>query len=381
MSTAGILSDIVGINSVFPDEEGVGEYIEGYLRQLGFKTFRQHVEERRFNLFAERGSGDKAVLFYGHMDTVPIYGKWNTDPLKLSRSGDKLYGVGSCDMKGGIAAVLEMVSKIDRRKRIKLLFCVDEENISRGIWTAVKRRSWFDDVCFIISVEPGDSPKQTGGANVITVGRRGRVVLSLDIQGLSSHGANPQRGINALDQAAKIAVAIKRFDLGRRRGFGSEAIFVNTIDGRSTSLSVPDKAHMEIDVQLVPPNRIESAKSRMERLINSLYRSGVLNRQTKISIGIRPRPTPYINPYANNLNNRMMRRVFALIKERFGSFVVNYGSSVADDNVLFETTGAPTVTIGPRGGNIHTANEWVSRESLEQITGLYRELVDELLKR
>ncbi len=378
MSATEILKDIVSINSVFPNEEGVGEYIEGYLKQLGFKTFRQIVEGRRFNLFAERGSGKRAILFYGHIDTVPIYGNWNTDPLKLTRDGDRLYGIGSCDMKGGIAAVLETIKSIDNRKKIKLLFCVDEENISKGIWKAVTRRAWFDDVYFIVSVEPGDSPKQTGGANVVTVGRRGRVVISVDLQGLSSHGANPQRGVNAVEEAARIAAGIRGFDIKKQKGFGSEAVFVNTIEGRSTSLSVPDKAHMEIDVQLVPPNNIQSAKRRVERLVRRLQRTRVLDSRTKFRIEIRKRETPYINPYVNKLGHRTVRRALGMVRRRFGSVVVNYGSSVADDNVLFEATGIPTVTIGPRGGSIHTSNEWVSEESLNQVGALYKQLINEL---
>lgn len=378
MSAPEILRDIVNINSVFPNEEKLGIYIERHLKGLGFRTLRQNVGGRRFNLFAERGRGRRALLFYGHMDTVPIYGDWKTDPLKLTKDGDRLYGVGTCDMKGGIAAMLEAVRAADRDRYIKLLFCVDEENISVGVREAVKRSRWLSDVFFTVSVEPGDSQRQTGGANVVTVGRRGRVVISVDIEGVSSHGSNPQRGINALEEAAKIALSLKKFDLRRSRGFGSETVFVNTIEGRATSLTVPDKAHMEIDVQLVPPNSIESARKRVQALVRHLYRSGILNPRTIVNVSIKKRETPYINPYVNNINGRRMKNLFSIVRNNIGRVVINYGSSVADDNILFEAMRVPIVTIGPSGGSIHSANEWVSESNLNLITMLYTKLMNEL---
>lgn len=378
MTTEEILTDLVAIESVFPHEGKIGDYLERYLRGIGFRTLRQRVARGRYNIFAERGTGKKALLFYGHMDTVPIYGNWNSDPLRLTRKGDQLYGIGSCDMKGGIAAILEALRTTDTHKRIKVLFCVDEENISKGVWTAVNRKRWLKDVLFTISVEPGDSPKQTGGANVVTVGRRGRVVLSVDIEGVSSHGANPQRGVNALEEAAKIALAMRKFKLRKHAGFGSEAVFVNAIEGRSSSLSVPDKAHMEIDLQLVPPDTIQSARTRVEGLMSRLHGSGTLNHATKTTVSVKKRETPYINPYANDLSHWLIKSIFKMVRRNFGSVIVNYGSSVADDNVLFGVTNAHVITIGPRGGNIHTSNEWVSRKSLAQVTKLYSQIILEV---
>lgn len=378
MLAKDILGEMVAINSVFPNEGKLGAYLCKYLRSQGFEVRKQPMGNNRFNIFASRGKGSKALMFYGHMDTVPAYGNWTTDPFVLTKRGDRLYGVGACDMKGGISSVLEAIRHIDRNKRIKLLFCVDEENISKGIWTAVKEEDWFEDVYFVLSVEPGDSKRQTGGANIVTVGRRGRVVISVDVSGVSSHGANPQRGINALDEAARIVLALKQFDIKRQKGFGSESVFTNAVEGRATSLSVPDKAHIDIDVQLVPPYKIESARRRVEELINGLYANNRLNRKTKVKVYIKKRETPYINPYVNDLNASLIRNVLKVVKRSCGSAKINYGSSVADDNVISDVLQIPVVTIGPRGGSIHGKNEWVSEKSIAQIVRLYVNLANEL---
>lgn len=378
MSAEEILSKIVSINSVFPNEARLAKYISEHLEGLGFKVHLEEIEGGRYNVLAERGTKGKPILFYGHLDTVPIYGSWETEPLKLTEREDRLYGVGSCDMKGGIAAILESI-KDDNGRKIKLLFCSDEENISEGVWTAVKKnREWLNDVFFALSLEPGDSNRHTGGENVITVGRRGRTVIEIDVTGLSSHGAMPQRGISAIDEAAKIVTHLKRFQLRKHRGLGKESIFVRNISSAATSLSIPDKAHLELDIQLVPPSTVQDAKERVDSFLEALYKKSVLNPQTKVAVSIKKRKTPYIEPYVNNLRNGTVRKVFGIVNKNIGAPLVNYGSSVADDNVLFNSLNVPVLTIGPKGGNEHTANEWVSRSSLNQLTKLYKSLIEEL---
>lgn len=125
------LGKMVSIKSIFPNEKKFAMYMAELLKKNGFKVSAQKFGVRRYNIFAERGKGKSAFLFYGHLDTVPIYGKWETNPLKLTKKGDKYYGLGSSDMKGGIAAALE-ATKLCKKRRIKILLCSDEENISEG---------------------------------------------------------------------------------------------------------------------------------------------------------------------------------------------------------------------------------------------------------
>ena len=185
MEVEDILKRLVSINSVFGNEKNIGVHLESSLNRLGFRTRRQYFADNRFNVFAERGNGDSSTLFYGHMDTVTAHGDWKSGPFDFRREGDKLHGLGAGDMKGGLAAMLKSLES-DNGNRIKVLICGDEENFSEGAWTAVKERKWFNDVDFMISCEPGDSKRHNGGAHVVTVGRRGRVVIEAAVYGLSS---------------------------------------------------------------------------------------------------------------------------------------------------------------------------------------------------
>ena len=378
MTAEKMLKKLVSINSVFPNEERLGLFVNNYLESIGFRTRISKVQEGRLNVFAESGTREKPILFYGHLDTVPVYGDWKSDPFKLKRVGDKLYGLGACDMKGGIAAILESVREQSDR-RIKLLFCVDEENISRGAWYAVsENKSWFDDVSLIISADPAISDKSPGGPNTITAGRRGRTVISIEIKGLSSHGAVSERGISAIDEAAKIIVNLRNFDLRKHPKLGKESLFVKEISSSATSLSIPDKARMELDIQLVPPSTVGDAKARVEKLLRTLSQRYVLNHKTNMTVSIKKRDTPYIEPFATDLNNPLVKKVFKIVKTNLGKPGTNYGSSVADDNVFSNVLKTPVISIGATGGNEHTANEWVSRESLEQLTSLYKLLIERL---
>ena len=371
-----ILDKLVGIDSIFPNEGRVGEFIEDYLQKRGFKTFREYLSEGRFNLFGERGEGSKAILFYGHIDTVPAYGNWSADPMKLTDRGERLCGLGSSDMKGGIAAILDAVSRSERG-RVKVLFCVDEENISAGAWKAVKEeKAWFDDVNIIISAESGDSERSEGGANVITLGRRGRCVISIEVHGMSAHGAKPAMGLSAIEEAAKIVLNVHRINLRRHAELGSESAFIREISGASTSLSIPDKAYVELDMHLVPPGTVEEAERRVMEFIEILKRENILNKETVVGVRAKARENPYLEPYSTDASDDAVKGIIQLIEEFGGKPEFNYGSSVADENVFANELGMPVITIGPSGGNNHSGDEWISRKSLEEIATLYLRIIE-----
>ncbi len=376
--TSAILRDLVGIKSVFPEEGGLARQMQSRLRREGFSTRLEKVQPGRFNLFAEKGNTGKALLFYGHLDTVPIYGKWSSDPLKLTERKGRLYGLGACDMKGGISAALSAARNAGQRK-IKMLFCVDEENISRGAWHAVSNnRNWFSDVSMIISGDAAVSDRLSGGASTMTLGRRGRTVIDLEIKGLSSHGSSPERGVSAIDEAAKIIGNLKGFKLRRHPNLGSEAIFVREVFGASTSLAIPDTARLELDVQMVPPSTVSDAKARAEEFIRSLQARGILDERTRITISVHKRDTPYMQPFATSPKAPMVKKALAIMEKEFGKPQINYSNSVADDNVFANELGIPVIGIAPAGGMEHTANEWISKKSLEDVARLYSVLLESL---
>jgi acetylornithine deacetylase/succinyl-diaminopimelate desuccinylase-like protein len=378
MDVENLLSKLVSIDSSFPNESRIGEFIEGYLRETGMVTRRQYVSEGRFNIFAERKGRGKPILLYGHMDTVIPHGRWHTNPLKLERDGDRLIGLGACDMKGGLAAILSGLAA-SRDRALKAVFCVDEENISVGGWKALSSdRRWFSGVAIALSGDSGHSEKYKGGADVITAGRRGRVVINIDVRGFAFHGAQPKKGINAIDEASKIVLRLNGLKLMKHRALGSETAFANLFEGRSTGLAIPESARIGIDLHLVPPDTGTKAKQRVEELVRRLKREGTLDRRTMVEVSVAKRETPYIDPYETRLSEESVRRVIRVVDERCGTHHVNYGSSVADDNIISNVLHVPVITIAPNGDNPHAENEWVSRKGLVEVASLYAELIERI---
>ena len=378
MDAETLLSKLVSIDSAFPNESRIGEFIEGYLKEEGMNTRRQYVSEGRFNIFADRKGRGKPLLLYGHMDTVIPHGRWHTNPLKLERDGDRLIGLGACDMKGGLAAILSGIAE-SRERSIKAVFCVDEENISVGGWKALSSdRKWFSGVSIALSGDSGHSEKYKGGADVITAGRRGRVVINIDVRGFAFHGAQPKKGINAIDEASKIVLGLDGLRLLKHRALGNETAFANLFEGRSTGLAIPEGARIGIDLHLVPPDTGTKAKGRVEELIRRLKSNGTLGRRTAVAVSIAKRETPYIDPYETRLSDERVRQVIQIVDERCGTHHINYGSSVADDNIISNVLHVPVITIAPNGDNPHAENEWVSRKGLGEVASLYAELIEKL---
>ncbi len=360
MDEVQLLSELVAIDSVFPRERRIGEFLEGYLRGIGLRTKRQHIAPDRFNVLAEKGGSGPCVMLYGHMDTVPAYGKWDSDPLKLREEGDRLYGLGTWDMKSGVAAILKAAEGSGRR--LKIAFGCDEENISEGAH-AIAGSDFMDDVSVVLVGESGLNEKGISGPNMITLGRRGRVDYSFEVIGKSAHGGDVKSGVNAITEASKLALMLERMngELRRHELLPQQSQFVKKISGEATSLSIPDKAYLELDRHLVPPDTPESALDEITRRIERMRKDGELRAEVKAYI--KPRKTPYLSAYVTPRGNEHVQRLSGIVREEFGpdAPVYNYGLSVADENIL--ATKKPVITIGTRGANEHSANEWVSKKS------------------
>lgn len=364
MDPVNELSTLVGINSVFPNEGKICEYLSSRLAALGFTVRKVPLSDGRYNVVGERGSRGAPVLLYAHVDTVPPYGAWNRDPFSLSEENGRLYGLGAYDMKAGIASILHACEATTDR-RLRVVFGVDEENDSQGAW-ALSRAGEFNGVDFALVPEINDSPLQTGKPNVILLGRRGRTVYEFKIRGTSSHGANVQGGANALDTASRLTLSLSEMNSGFSKNgiLPPESQFVRKISGENTSLSLPESASVELDRHIVPPRNSEAVLQELKAFVSGLYSSGRFNSSLEqIDVSIKPRQVPYLQPYLTARENHYVQLLSDSIFSSTGmNAEFSFGMSVADENVI-AATGVPTVSYGCVGGNYHSANEWVDKES------------------
>lgn len=193
--TIEILKDLIGIPSFVDDkhdERDLIVYIEEFVKQnTKFKYITQQVEGDRKNILVYNKLNPKVALF-GHMDTV--LPKVETDkPFESREVGDRLYGLGSVDMKSGLAVMLKIMTEIESDD-LAFVFSVDEEYDFKG---ALKLKEIVDfKPEFIINVEPTDGK--------ILNSCRGITEFSFKVRGKSAHAGRKEFGINAIEKAIGI---------------------------------------------------------------------------------------------------------------------------------------------------------------------------------
>ncbi len=202
-----ILSDLIGFKTISgEDNNDLINYCEKYLNDLGAISFKTYDDEKkRVNLFAtikaKKSNGAKPIILSGHTDTVPVSKSWSTDPFKATIKEDKLYGRGSCDMKGFIACALAFApvfSKVDLNRDIHFSFTFDEETACLGapiLIKELKKRNIQDGICIV-----GEPTKMK-----IIDAHKGCYEYTTYFEGLAGHSSMPHKGVSAVEFASKYA--------------------------------------------------------------------------------------------------------------------------------------------------------------------------------
>lgn len=171
------------------------ELLASWLADFGFKTEIIKVEGSRekYNLLATYGEGEGGLLLAGHTDTVPFdEGRWQFAPFKLTEKDGKFYGLGSADMKGFFAFVVDAVSQIDLSKLTKplrILATADEETTMLGARTFAQHAHIRPD-CAIIGEPTSLKPIRA---------HKGHLAEAVRIIGKSGHSSDPANGVNAIE--------------------------------------------------------------------------------------------------------------------------------------------------------------------------------------
>lgn len=342
----------------YKKEDNLQKLLSSYLKKCGFFVDLVPTDGRH-NILADNKKGGKAILFYGHIDTVDVVPGWVTDPYTLIVNGDRAYGLGAYDMKGGISCILESVQ--NSSKHIKVLFAVDEENISEGSWNVVDNyKHFFNDVELVISAEPNFGL----GLNGITIGRTGRVIFDVTSVGRPVHIAKYATGLNAIYPLTSFLSLLEKTKIGKDR---MTIIQPRSIQTQTNGMSLCENAMVKIEVLIGGDDSIEYIESKLKIIAN---KSG-----GKVKVELAHRKTPYLSGYRfESFPNQSS--IEAIIKNATSKRMkLHERSSVGDDNVI-ASLGKPVITWGPDGGRAHESNEWVDVESLETLSSMYVQLLN-----
>jgi len=226
---------LIDIPSVTGDELAVGEFLARYLEQLGYRVERQEVAKDRFNVIATT-EATPHVVFSTHMDTVPPF-------IESSEDEEFIYGRGSCDAKGIIAAQIFAAQRLrdDGINDVGLLFTVDEELGSLGA-QAANKHALAASCNFLINGEPTD--------NRLAVGTKGSVRVIITTQGRAAHSAYPEAGESAIEKLLDILQDIRACEWPEDSFFGTTTCNTGVLNGGTRPNVIADKARAELQIRL-----------------------------------------------------------------------------------------------------------------------------------
>lgn len=355
---------LVETPSVYGDEMAISGVLTDILTGYGLDVKKVPSAPNRPNIVGTYGLSDQYLGFYGHMDTVPVDPNWQQNPFELKIEGDKATGLGVADMKGGIVAILRAAEyAVAQGYPIKVAFGVDEENISRGAHDLVDSGE-MDDVAFLIVGESGQVEDYDQPYSV-NYGRKGHAQFDIHVRGRTAHAAESQKGVNAIEEAARLISGIGSVKLGDHEHLGPSNVVLRAIQADTTSLSVPDSCKLRVSLLSSPGVKHDDFVKELRRLSDEL---GVA-----ADIALVPKETPHNEAFEVDRNDPFLK----LIEQKLillRGVKVMYSNSVADENVFANRLGIPVISMGAIGGGQHTETEWLSMRSLEELAAAYQEV-------
>ena len=240
---------LVDVESVSRHEEPLADAIEAALLGLG------HLEVTRIgNSVVARttlGHGERVVVA-GHIDTVPVH-----DNLPCRNDGTYLHGLGTCDMKGGVAVALRLAAGLPAPTRdVTYVFyeCEEIEAVHNGLRRIAEERPDLLEADFAILMEPSDA--------VIEAGCQGTLRVEVRITGERAHSARSWKGVNAIHRAADVLGRLNRYDARRPVIDGleyHEGLNAVAIRGGVAANVLPDEAVVTVNYRFAPDRSEEEA--------------------------------------------------------------------------------------------------------------------------
>ncbi len=360
--TISTLQKLVRINSVNPGlesdgpgEEEIGRFIFSLLEELGIEAELDELEAGRVNVtgIIPGSGGGRSLMLNAHMDTVGITGM--KDPFSGKIENGKLYGRGSYDMKGSIAAIVAAAKAIREergvlKRDIVLSFVADEEHESIGAQALVKR----------LKTDAAIVTEPTGLD--ICLAHRGFGVYRITTLGKTAHGGRHRQGVDAntrmglllaeLDKLSKQLPEQKKHPL-----CGEASMHVPLICGGRSLYIYAGECTAHVERRTLPGETEAEIESDLYEIIHRLERA-VPDFQVNVEKVI------WRSPYEIDENARIVKVAAAAASAVLGSKPGFIGHTWWEDSSIFGEAGIESVIIGPKGDGLHEDIEWVDTDSV-----------------
>lgn len=339
------------------------QVLANYFKAAGIKPKVDIWDKTHANITATLKSTEEkpGILFVGHLDVVPADDKSMFHPFEKD---GKIFGRGSCDMKGGLAAVAFAMAEIAKSK-IKLKGDIiysataGEETDSSGIINFVKSYKNKNLAGIIV-------PEPTGFD--LVVAHRGLLWLQIITEGKPAHSSMPQLGINAINSMRLFLDELEKYKIpGFNKLLGKASMSINKIIGGTASNIVPDICSTQIDLRTVPGQSIKNIINDINKIIKRLSKSN-LNFKAELKI-VRS---------SGALQTEIKSKFVQLIKNLLN--IPPTAVPYTTDGPYLTVFNKPIIIFGPgEPGLCHKSNEHIKIKDLQKGAEYYKKIFIELL--
>ncbi|CAN5428436.1 acetylornithine deacetylase [soil metagenome] len=340
-------------------------FVEEYLEGWGIPSIRVDYEAGKTNLYATIGPGIAGgIVLSGHTDVVPVDGQdWASDPFAVAERGGKLYGRGTCDMKGFIAVALAMVPHFKQARLsvpIHLALSCDEEVGCRGVRPLVAHmRDHLPRPRAVIVGEPTSMK--------VVNAHKGALTFATEVKGHEAHSSATDKGVNAIMVAGELLTELTRIrreleergDPSHRFDPPYTTVHVGLIEGGTAKNIIPRRCAFLWETRLLPhedpaevPDRFEAFARSLEPAMRAVAAdTGIATEKINTVPGLAPE------------NDSPAEHLAMHLAEANGTHAVSYCTEAG----LFQQIGIPAIICGP--GSIdqaHKPDEYIEIAELER---------------
>lgn len=372
--TLRLLKQLIAIDSINPSlvpgatgEAAIARALVDEFRDIGLTVDVQEAAPGRPNVVGvlEGKAPGRSLMYCGHIDTVGVSGM--TRPFDPAERDGKIYGRGSQDMKGGVAAMIGAARVIAESGglsggRLVIACVVDEEHASIGADALVTK--WRADGGIV--TEPTDLR--------VAIAHKGFEWVEIETEGRAAHGSRPHEGRDAIRLMGRVLAGLDALDreLQSRAPhplLGTASLHASLIDGGHELSSYPDRCHLQMERRTIPGEAPGSAGREVQALLDRLRAEDA---DFKAASRVMFSRSPHEIPATHDLPQMMLRSLpFDSPSSGLsaaGGFAQGrpapIGMSFWTDAAVLSEAGIPSILFGPTGGGLHSIEEWVEVQSV-----------------
>ncbi|MCK5903525.1 MAG: succinyl-diaminopimelate desuccinylase [Cocleimonas sp.] len=369
--TLALTKALVSRHSLTPEDQGCQQLLIDYLSPLGFETEKMPFDDVE-NIWLRKGNSAPVFCFAGHTDVVPTGSNWDSAPFEPEIRDGMLYGRGTADMKGSIAAFTIACSHFvekypDHKGSIAFLITSDEEGpATNGTVKVIETLEARDEKIDWCLVGEPSSTQQLG--DVVKNGRRGSLGCQLTLIGQQGHVAYPHLANNPIHLAAPLLAELTTMEWDQGNDFFPATTFQvsNIKSGTGATNVIPETAEIIFNFRFSTEVTADALKETVEALLQK--------QRLKYEIEWNLSGLPFLTA-----EGELVAAAVKAIQQTVGIQTQLSTSGGTSDGRFIAPTGAQVLELGPINATIHQVNECVNVEDLDQLEAIYFQILVDLL--